>query len=82
MHRRKITSGKCSFRQYIPSKPAKYGIKIFALCDNLNVYTGNFEIYGGIQPDGPFKIDNRATSVAKRLIKPISKTGRNVTTEY
>jgi len=26
--------GKCSFRQYIPSKPAKYWIKIFALCDN------------------------------------------------
>lgn len=31
--------GKCSFRQYIPSKPAKYGMKIFALCDNFNYYT-------------------------------------------
>eukprot|EP00102_Acyrthosiphon_pisum_P018217 XP_008189893.1 PREDICTED: piggyBac transposable element-derived protein 4-like [Acyrthosiphon pisum] len=73
--------GKCSFRQYIPSKPAKYGIKIFALCDNLNFYTGNLEIYAGTQPDGPFKVDNGAASVVKRLIQPISKTGRNVTTD-
>lgn len=73
--------GKCSFRQYIPSKPAKYGIKIFALCDNINFYTGNLEIYAGTQPDGPFKIDNGAASVVTRLIQPISKTGRNVTTD-
>lgn len=26
--------GRCGFRQYIPSKPAKYGIKIYALVDN------------------------------------------------
>lgn len=25
--------GKCPFRQYIPSKPAKYGIKIQTICD-------------------------------------------------
>ena len=25
--------GRCPFKQYIPSKPAKYGIKVFWLCD-------------------------------------------------
>ena len=25
--------GRCGFRQYIPSKPNKYGIKIYALVD-------------------------------------------------
>ncbi|XP_025407202.1 piggyBac transposable element-derived protein 4-like, partial [Sipha flava] len=25
--------GRCSFRQYIPNKPARYGIKIFAIVD-------------------------------------------------
>lgn len=25
--------GRCSFRQYIPSKPAKYGLKTWTLCD-------------------------------------------------
>jgi len=31
--------GKCSFRQYIPSKLAKYGIKTFALVDYKIFYT-------------------------------------------
>lgn len=28
-----VVRGRCRFKQYIPSKPARYGIKIFALCD-------------------------------------------------
>lgn len=28
--------GQCPFRQYIPSKPAKYGIKIWAACDDTS----------------------------------------------
>ena len=24
--------GRCPFRQYIPSKPGKYGIKVWAIC--------------------------------------------------
>ena len=27
--------GRCKFKQYMPSKPAKYGIKIFWLCDSF-----------------------------------------------
>jgi len=65
----------------IPNKPAKYGIKIFALVDAVSYYTSNLEIYGGVQPDGPFKLDNSAASVEKRLVKPIRNTGRNVTTD-
>jgi len=73
--------GRCSFRQYIPNKPAKYGIKMFALCDNGTYYTSNLEIYAGKQPDGPFSIDNSASEVVKRLVSPISKTGRNITAD-
>ena len=25
--------GRCSFKQYMPSKPAKYGLKFCCLCD-------------------------------------------------
>jgi len=50
---------------YIPNKPAKYGIKIIAVCDAIN--TSNLEIYAGVQPGGPFKLDNSASSVVKRL---------------
>ncbi|GBP60452.1 PiggyBac transposable element-derived protein 4 [Eumeta japonica] len=37
--------GHCKFRQYLPSKPAKYGIKIFALVDATTYYSWNLEIY-------------------------------------
>lgn len=64
---------------YILNKPAKYGIKMFAVCDVINNYTNNLEIYAGVQPDGPFKLDNSASSVVKRLVKQIRNTGCNVT---
>ena len=70
---------RCSFRQYIKSKPARYGIKIFSMADAQNYYTSNMEIYVGKQPDGPFVVDNSALSVVKRLTFPIRNSGRNVT---
>lgn len=73
--------GRCGFRQYIKSKPARYGVKIFAMCCAKSFYTSNLEIYAGSQPDGPFKIDNSGQSVVNRLIQPISGTGRNVTVD-
>lgn len=71
--------GRCKFRQYIPSKPAKYGIKILALVDAKNFYVFNLEIYAGKQPEGPFSLSNKPFDVVNRLVQPISKTGRNVT---
>lgn len=71
--------GRCSFIQYIPSKPAKYGIKIFALCDARNFYTSNLEIYCGKQPDGPFAASNSPTDIVKRLVTPIENSSRNLT---
>ncbi|KAL4104514.1 hypothetical protein QTP88_019809 [Uroleucon formosanum] len=71
--------GRCSFRQYIPSKPNKYGIKIQALVDSRTFYTSKMEVYVGTQPDGPYKCENNPASVVKRLIAPIMKTDRNIT---
>ena len=39
--------GRCPFRQYIPSKPAKYGIKMWFLCDSSNFYAFNTQVYVG-----------------------------------
>ncbi|XP_060780363.1 piggyBac transposable element-derived protein 4-like [Neoarius graeffei] len=39
--------GRCPFRQYIPSKPAKYGIKIWAACDSASSYAWNLQVYTG-----------------------------------
>ena len=74
--------GNCPFRQYIPSKPAKYGIKIHAVCDAKTFYVCNMEIYARIQPDGPYKADKQYSSsqaVAPRLISDISGSARNIT---
>ena len=39
--------GRCPFRQYMPSKPAKYGIKIWAACDAKTSYALNMQVYTG-----------------------------------
>lgn len=64
--------GRCGFRQYIPSKPNKYGIKIFALVDAKMYYTSNLEVYVGTQPPDPYAADTSAASVALRLCEPIA----------
>lgn len=70
--------GRCAFRQYLPSKPAKYGLKIFAVCDSNTYYTSNLEIYAGKQNDGPYQVSNSPSDVVKRLVDPIKGSNRNV----
>lgn len=71
--------GRCSFRQYIPSKPNKYGIKIFAMTDAKTFYTCNMEVYLGKQPDGPFSQSNSPKDVVQWMCQPINGTSKNVT---
>lgn len=73
--------GRCKFRQYIANKPAKYGIKMYAVVDSRMFYTHNIEIYAGKQPTGPYQAKNDAHSVVTRLLRYCSVTGRNVTTD-
>ncbi|XP_063743292.1 piggyBac transposable element-derived protein 4-like [Eleginops maclovinus] len=44
--------GRCPFRQYMPNKPAKYGIKIWAACDAKSSYAWNMQVYTGKLPGG------------------------------
>lgn len=73
--------GHCSFRQYLPNKPNKYGIKIFAMVDARNFYCSKMEVYTGKQPDGPYAVSNSPEDIVCRLIEPIHNTGRNVTVD-
>lgn len=39
--------GRCPFKQYIPSKPAKYGLKVWTLCDSASSYALKVQVYTG-----------------------------------
>ena len=40
-------SGRISYRQYMPAKPVKRGIKVWMLCDATNGFMSRFDIYLG-----------------------------------
>ena len=71
--------GRCSFRVYIPNKPAKYGINVFSMVNARTSYVSNLEIYAGKQPEGPFAISNKTEDLVLRFCAPILGSGRNLT---
>lgn len=72
------TRGRCSFKQYIPSKPGKYGIKIFWLVDATTNYPLAGEIYLGTQP-GEQRARNIAHDLVLRLSDRYLDKGYNIT---
>ena len=70
--------GHCPFLQYMPSKPAKYDIKIFWLCDASLTYASNARIYVGRQPGSELE-KNLGQNVVIQLTSPLQDSGRNVT---
>lgn len=68
--------GKCPFRQYMPSKPAKYGIKFWVLCDNSTSYVWNIQPYLG-KPPGSAAEKNQGLRVVNDLVHGLK--GHNVT---
>lgn len=68
--------GRCPFRQYIPSKPAKYGIKIWAACDAASSYAWNLQVYTG-KPDGGVAEKNQGMRVVLDMTQGLC--GHNIT---
>ena len=72
--------GKCPMRQYMKSKPAKYGIKVWAAADVKMSYLYNLQVYTGKLPgNAPEK--NLGHRVVCDLMEPLFGTGRGVTTD-
>jgi hypothetical protein len=69
--------GKCPFRQYIPSKPAKYGIKIWWACDAQTSYPLMGDVYLGRQT-GDARAVNLGSSVVMNLTSRWLHSGRNI----
>lgn len=71
--------GRCSFIQYIPTKPAKYGLKIFALVDAKSFYMGNLEIYCGTQLHSLYNMSSKPFDIVMRLLDKVTGSNCNLT---
>ncbi|XP_005753281.1 piggyBac transposable element-derived protein 4-like [Pundamilia nyererei] len=73
--------GRCPFRQYMPSKPARYGIKIWVACDARSSYAWKMQMYAG-KPDKLDKLGPTEKNLAARVVMDLTEglaPGRNVT---
>ncbi|XP_022098500.1 piggyBac transposable element-derived protein 4-like [Acanthaster planci] len=71
--------GRCSFKQYMPKKLAKYGLKFWASVDSNTHYIHNMQPYiGNEQGRSETELGAR---VVKDLVEPVFGTGRNVTAD-
>lgn len=71
--------GRLGFKQYIPSKPAKYEIKVWWVNDSKSTYPIHGQIYTGMALNG-----ERETNQGQRVVKDLccrlfSGSGRNIT---
>ena len=68
--------GRSSLKQYMPKKPVRRGIKVWALADTLNGYIANFQVYTGKQRDSTEK--GLGAKVVKHLTAPCVNSCRHV----
>ena len=73
--------GRCAFKQYIPNKPSKYGIKVYVLADSESFYSVSSKIYVGAGTHTPRSELPVPTQAVLDLITIISGTNRNITTD-
>ena len=72
--------GKCPFRQYMPSKPARYGLKYWAIVDVKTSYILQADIYLGKEAHCGRAV-NIGFNVASKLAQPYFQTNRGITTD-
>ena len=70
--------GRCPFCQYMPSRPGKYGIKIWAICDLTTHYVLKMDVHKGRKIGEPRKA-NVGSKLVLKLSEPFKKSGRNIT---
>ena len=69
--------GRCTFGQYIPSKPGRYGIKYWILAYGESHYCYN--AIPNLGKETEFPAVNLGAQVVKSLVEPIKGTNRNIT---
>ena len=71
--------GRVKFRTYIPTKPGKYGIKIWCLADAKTSYLVNAQIYLGKVGNTPES--NQGERIVRELCEPVLDKGYTITTD-
>ena len=66
--------GRLGFRQYLPSKPIKWGIKVWSMCESSTGYAYNLQVYTG--RDGQQQEKGLAHRVVMDLCQPL--LGKNM----
>jgi len=75
------TKCRLSFIQYLPKKPAKWGIKVWACCDAITGYIYAFEVYTGADKSVPKSIHGQGYDVVMSLMSPLLGKGYAVYTD-
>ena len=69
--------GRLSFRQYMPAKPTKYGIKVWMAADSQNGYVNNFSVYLGKEANVP-RVNGLGYDVVMKMASPFLKKHRHI----
>ncbi|XP_014775604.1 uncharacterized protein LOC106872938 [Octopus bimaculoides] len=69
--------GRCPFQIFIPSKPWKYGIKIWAMCESETSHAWKMQIYTGKDPV-KVRETSQGSGVVEDLVKELENTGCNI----
>ena len=70
--------GRKFFRQFLPSKPIRFGFKLFTLAESKSGYIWNFEVYTGRKGEAE---QNQTKNVVVRLMSPLEDKGYRLFTD-
>jgi hypothetical protein len=77
-----LWKGRLTFKQYLPLKASKFGIKTYELCDSTTEFLWSFLVYTGkdTKLDSPMIIadTSKTTAIVLKLVEPLMKQGRTV----
>ncbi|KAK3729731.1 hypothetical protein QZH41_002045 [Actinostola sp. cb2023] len=62
--------GRLGFRQYMPAKPTKYGIKVWMAADAESAYVVNFSVYLGSEENGAPRIHGLGYETVMKMARP------------
>lgn len=61
--------GRCPFRQYLPKKPARYGLKYWSVCDSKTAYLIDTELYLGSESNSQINVESNQETNILNIIK-------------